>query len=90
MLCYKASYRMQLGAFNARVLDFPDAEAFGPTLEMARDNLLQALRFAAEARLRRGDYLPLPDPTCGDADAYLLEPVSLWPTAGDRVQVVAG
>jgi hypothetical protein len=90
MLTYKASYRMHMGAFSALVLDFPEASAFGPTLSEARHNLLLALRYAAERKLRRGDLLPMPDPHAGDAEAYLIEPVTVWPTAADRVNVQVG
>ena len=90
MLSYTVSYRMQMGAFTARVIDFPEADALGATLEQARNNVLESLRYAAERRLRRGELLPIPGRTNGDAEAYLVEEVSLWPQGGDRVQVQAG
>ena len=89
MLSYTVSYRMQMGAFTAKVIDFPEAEALGATLAEARGNVLVSLRYAAERRLRRGELLPIPGHS-GDAEAYLLESVRLWPRGGDGVEVQAG
>ena len=75
---------------TAKVLDFPEAEALGATLAEARHNLLVALRYAAERRLRRGEWLPMPEEGAGDTEAYLVEAVSVWPQGGDQVQVQAG
>lgn len=88
MLSYKIAYRMQMGTFSALVLDFPEASAFGATLADARNNLLFALRYAAERKLRRGELLPVPDPLRSDPDAYLVENVTVLPESEDRVQVL--
>jgi predicted RNase H-like HicB family nuclease len=90
MLNYRVAYRMQMGAFFAEVLDFPEATAFGGTVMEARHNLLSALRYAAEKRLRRGEFLPMPDPTRTAPDAYTLEVVTLVPSEGNRVTVQIG
>jgi predicted RNase H-like HicB family nuclease len=90
MLNYKATYRLQMGTFFGRILDFPEATAFGPSIAEVRISLVEALRFAAEKRLRRGEMLPIPSRQQGDSDAYLDEMVSVWPEGGDRVQVRLG
>jgi len=90
MLTYKIAYRMQMGAFLAEVLDFPGATAFGASVADARTNLVSALRYAAESRLRRGEMLPTPDPHAGAVDAYLVEPVVVMPGAGSSVDLHAG
>ena len=87
MLNYRVAYRMRMGAFFAEVLDFPEASAFGTTVSEARRNLASALRYAAEKRLRRGELLPLPDPSCGAADAYTLESVMVLPCEDNRITV---
>jgi predicted RNase H-like HicB family nuclease len=76
-----------MGAFFAEVLDFPEVTAFGPTLSDARANLCQALRYAAERRLRRGEVLPLPDPNAPAADAYGVEFLAVVPTGDAQVLV---
>jgi predicted RNase H-like HicB family nuclease len=81
MLNYKVFYRKQMGSFQAEVPDFPGATAFGMTVAEARDNVLSALRYAAERRIRRGELLPMPDPARTAADAYL---------GRDRRRVAAG
>lgn len=90
MLSYQAVYRMQMGAFTACVPDFPDARALGATVADARHNLIVALRYAAERRLRHGELLPIPQTSFGDPEAYLVETLSVWPQGGDRVLVQAG
>ncbi len=87
MFRYKVAYRLQMGAFFAEVLDFPEVTAIGPTLADARANLCEAIRYAAEGRLRRGDLLPLPDPDAPAADAYGVEFVGVVPTGDARVEV---
>jgi predicted RNase H-like HicB family nuclease len=90
MISYKAAYRLQMGTFFAEVPDFPDTSAFGPSLAEARSNLVTALRIAAERRLRRGEFLPIPDPDRAVADAYLVETVTVVPTSADQVMVHVG
>jgi predicted RNase H-like HicB family nuclease len=87
MFQYKVAYRMQMGAFFAEALDFPDVTAFGPTMADARTNLCQAMRYAAEKLLRRGEVLPLPDPDAPAADAYGVEFVGVVPTGDTQVRV---
>jgi predicted RNase H-like HicB family nuclease len=87
MLNYKVAYHLRLGAFFAEVLDFPEATAFGPTVAAAREGVLCALRYAAQRRLRRGELLPVPDPSRTVADAYLVEVVSLLPSPDEGVWV---
>ena len=79
-----------MGAFFAEVLDFPEATAFGSTVTEARHNLVSALRYAAELRLRRGELLPLPDPTHSAPDAYSQEVLTLLPDDDNRVTIQAG
>lgn len=86
MFSYQVTYRMQMGAFFAEVPEFPEASAFGPTLSDARNNLLTALRYAAQRLLRRGEPMPLPAGRPA-GDAYLVERVVLLPVDGDRVEV---
>jgi predicted RNase H-like HicB family nuclease len=90
MLSYQAVYRLHLGAFLAEVVDFPDVSAFGATLSDARNNLVNSLRYAAERRLRRGGFLPIPDHPHESGDAYLIETLTLLPTSDDRVAVLVG
>ncbi len=90
MLNYRVAYRLHLGAFFAEVLDFPEATAFGTTISDARHNLVSALRYAAEMRLRRGELLPLPDPAPTAPDAYTIEVVTLLPSDDNRVTVQTG
>jgi predicted RNase H-like HicB family nuclease len=87
MFQYKVAYRLQMGAFFAEALDFPDVTGLGPTLADARTNLCQALRYAAEKRLRRGEVLPLPDPDAPAPDAYGVEFVDVMPTGEAQVLV---
>ena len=87
MLNYKIAYHLRMGSFFAEVLDFPEATAFGPTLAVARDGVLCALRYAAQRRLRRGELLPVPDDSRTVADAYLVEAVSLLPGPDEGVWV---
>jgi predicted RNase H-like HicB family nuclease len=87
MFHYKVAYRLQMGAFFAEALDFPEVTALGPTMADARANLCQALRYAAEKRLRRGDVLPLPDPDAPAPDAYGVEFVEVVPTGDTQVLV---
>jgi predicted RNase H-like HicB family nuclease len=89
MFHYKVAYRMEMGAFFAQVLDFPEVTAFGPALADARRNLCQALRYAAELRLRRGGILPVPDPDTPAPDAYCVEFVGVMPTDDTLVHVQA-
>jgi predicted RNase H-like HicB family nuclease len=89
MLTYRVAYRLQLGCFFAEVFDFPEATAFGTTVAEARANLLSALRYAAEQRLKRGQLLPVPDPRRVAGDAYLLESVTVLPADEARVTVHA-
>jgi predicted RNase H-like HicB family nuclease len=84
---YKVAYRMQMGAFFAEVLDFPEVTAFGPTMAEARANLCQSIRYAAERLLRRGEVLPLPNPDAAAADAYGVEFVGVVPTGDTQVWV---
>jgi predicted RNase H-like HicB family nuclease len=81
---------MQMGTFVAEVLDFPGATAFGATVAEARANLVSALHYAAESRLRHGELLPMPDDHVGAVDAYLVEPVVVVPEDDNRVAVRAG
>jgi predicted RNase H-like HicB family nuclease len=87
VLTYRIAYRMELGSFFAEALDFPEASAFGPTVAEARGNLLSALRYAAEDRLRRGQMLPMPDPLRAAPDAYLVETVTVLPVDDRHVTV---
>jgi predicted RNase H-like HicB family nuclease len=87
MLTYQAVYRFNMGAFFAEVPDFPGASALGATLPEARANLLSALRYAAERRLKRGEHLPIPDPGRAPGDAYLVETLTLLPHGDDTVAV---
>jgi predicted RNase H-like HicB family nuclease len=84
---YKVAYRLQMGAFFAEVLDFPEVTAFGPTMGDARANLCQAMRYAAERLLRRGELLPLPNPDAPAPDAYGVEFVGVVPTGDAQVLV---
>jgi predicted RNase H-like HicB family nuclease len=84
---YKVAYRLQMGAFFAEVLDFPEVTAIGPTLADARANLCQVLRYAAQRLLRRGELLPLPNPDAQAADAYGVEFVGVMPTDDEQVWV---
>ena len=84
---YKVAFRLQMGAFFAEVLDFPEVTAIGPTLADARANVCQALRYAAERCLRRGEVLPLPNPDLSAADAYGVEFVGVLPTGETEVLV---
>jgi predicted RNase H-like HicB family nuclease len=86
MFGYQVTYRMQRGAFFAEVSEFPDASAFGATLSDARNNLVTALNYAAQRKLRRGEPMPLPSPHPA-ADAYLIESVVLVPISEERVEV---
>jgi predicted RNase H-like HicB family nuclease len=79
-----------MGFFFAEVLDFPDTSALGATLPDARANLLSALRYAAERRLKRGELLPIPDPGRAAGDAYLVETLTLLPRGDDTVGVEVG
>ena len=79
-----------MGSFFAEVLDFPEATAFGATVSEARHNLISTLRYAAEKRLRRGELLPLPDPTLTASDAYTLETITLLPSDDNRVAIQVG
>ena len=90
VLNYRVAYRMQMGAFFAEVLDFPEATAIGATVAEARHNLASALRYAAETRLRRGEFLPMPDPNRSAPDAYTLEMATLAPGVDNRVAVQIG
>lgn len=90
MLNYRVAYRLQMGAFFAEVLDFPEASAFGTTVVEARQNLVSALRYAAENRLRRGEFLPLPDPARTAPDAYTMETAIVMPSEDNRVAVQVG
>lgn len=84
------AYRMNMGSFFAEVLDFPEASAFGTTVNEARQNVVSALRYAAENRLRRGELLPLPDPARAAPDAYTLEVATVLPSEDNRVSVRIG
>ena len=90
MLNYRVVYRLQMGAFFAEVLDFPEASAFGTSVVEARQNLISALRYAAEKRLRRGELLPLPDPARAAPDAYTMETATVMPCDDNRVAVQVG
>jgi hypothetical protein len=48
------------------------------------------LRYAAETRLRRGEFLPMPDPNRSAPDAYTLEMATLAPGVDNRVAVQIG
>jgi predicted RNase H-like HicB family nuclease len=87
MFHYKVAYRMQMGAFFAEVLDFPEVTAFGPTMADARANLCESMRFAAQRLLRRGEVLPLPNPDAPAADAYGVEFIGVVPTGDAQVWV---
>jgi predicted RNase H-like HicB family nuclease len=87
VLNYKIAYHLRMGAFFAEVLDFPEVTAFGPTVAVARDGVLSALRYAAQQRLRRGELLPVPDEGRTVADAYLMEGVTLLPSPDEGVWV---
>ncbi len=89
MIDYTVAYRMDGGAFFAEVIGFPEASAFGVSLAGARENVLSALRLAAEQALRRGAVLPLPDAHSAVADAYLIERVRLMPDGDGRVRAAA-
>ena len=56
MIDYTVTYRLELGTFFAQALGFPEASAFAGSLPEARQNLMSALRLAAEQLLRRGDH----------------------------------
>ena len=87
MIDYKIAYHLRLGAFFAEVLDFPEVTAFGPTVAVARDGILCALRYAARRLLQRGELLPVPDANRTVPDAYLIEVVSLLPSPDEGVTV---
>jgi predicted RNase H-like HicB family nuclease len=87
MFTYKVAYRFRMGTFFAEVLDFPEVTAFGPTVCDARSNIVEALRFAAEHRLREGQVMPLPQPDRMASDAYAVELVTVLPYADNRVEV---
>jgi predicted RNase H-like HicB family nuclease len=82
--------RREAGLFFAEAPDFPEATAFGASMAEARDHVFSALRWAAEARLRRGDVLPLPDSGRVAADAYAVETVVLLPEGEAGVAVRPG
>jgi predicted RNase H-like HicB family nuclease len=87
MFAYKVAYRLRMGTFFAEVLDFPDVTAFGPSVAVARAGILSALRYNAERRLSRGEYLPLPEPGRMAPDAYAVELVTVLPYDNNRVEV---
>lgn len=85
MIDYTVTYRLEMGAFFAQALGFPEASAFGTNLTEARQNLLSSLRHAAERRLRKGEFLPPPEPAAGTSDAYLVERVRIAPEGDGSV-----
>jgi hypothetical protein len=87
MYTYKVAYQLRMGTIFAEVLDFPEATAFGPSLEVARAGILGALRYNAERRLRRGESLPPAQPGRTAPDAYVVEQVTVTPYGQDRVDV---
>ncbi len=89
MLTYKAMYKFLDEGVHAEVLDFPGAITCGASLEEARRLLGSALVDMAESHLLFGEPLPVPDPTRGDPDADIEEPIYLLLTAASRVMVVA-
>ena len=87
MFTYKVVYQLRLGAFFAEVLDFPEVNAFGPTVADARAGVLGALRYAAECRLRQGHPMPLSRPDCLPPDAYAVETFAVLPNGDNRVDI---
>ena len=77
MLTYRAMYKFVDGGVHAEALDFPGAITCGADLEEARRMLEGALVDLAETYLQRGESLPIPDPTCHDEQADILEPLRL-------------
>jgi predicted RNase H-like HicB family nuclease len=84
MLTYKAAYKLTDGIYLGEVLDFPGTVSFGQTLDEARTNLAGALLDMGETNLLRGESLPLPNPTCTDAEADLEEPIYLVLQSGHQ------
>ena len=91
MLTYKAMYKYlddAVPAVHAEVLDFPGVISLGATLEEARRMLASALVDMAETDLLEGRALPQPDPTVGDPEADIEEPIHLMLTATSFVAYV--
>jgi hypothetical protein len=87
MIDYTVAYRLEMGTFFAQALGFPEVSAIATSLSEARINLLSALRQAAERKLRRGEFLPQPEPPTGMGDAYLIERVRVAPDGEHSVGV---
>lgn len=79
MIEYKAGFYedRENGWFLAKVLDFPGVVTQGRTLDKARRMLHDALREMTEWLLEDGQPLPQPDPTVGDPNADVIEPIRL-------------
>lgn len=88
MLTYKAMYKFLDEGVHGEVLDFPGVITCAANLDEARRLLASALTDMAETTLLAGEPLPLPDPTCTDPDADLMEPIYLLLTAAARVTIV--
>ncbi len=88
MLTYKAMYKFLDEGVHAEVLDFPGVITCAANLDEARRLLASALTDMAETNLLSGEPLPIPDPTCMDQDADIVEPIYLLLTAASRVTVV--
>lgn len=89
MLTYQAVYRYQGGMFFGEVPDFPEANALGARLADTRENLLSALRQAAQRRLRQGELLPLPNDSADVGDAYAVERLIITPYPGEYQVMVS-
>ena len=87
MLTYRSAFKWEDGICLGEVLDFPGTVSFGYTLDEARANLAGALRDMAETNLLGGEPLPLPDPSCTDAQAELEEPIYLVLQTGQRLSL---
>jgi predicted RNase H-like HicB family nuclease len=90
MIRYQAAYRLQMGTFFAEVPDFLDVSAIGQSLAQTRNQLVTALRIAAEGKLRRGELLPLPNPNRTQPEAYLVETLTVLPVSADQVTIQVG
>jgi predicted RNase H-like HicB family nuclease len=88
MLTYKAMYKVEPDGVHAEVLDYPGAISCGSDLAEARKQLAGALVDMAETDMLHGRPLPLPDPSATDPEADLEEPIHLWLSAANQVQLV--
>jgi hypothetical protein len=88
MLTYKAMSKVEPDGVHAEVLDYRGAISCGRDLAEARKQLAGAHVDMAETDLLQGRSLPLPDPSAADPEADLEEPIHLWLTAANQIQLV--